>query len=138
MPEGGETMLISVDFCSETPIYMQIYEQIVLAIADGDLAPGESLPSVRRLSEDIGVNIHTVNKAYAILRDEGYLKMFLRTGAAVATKMPDKENIYPAMTDRLKQLSAQASIHGITQDEFLRMAADAYHTSTTGKNGNIV
>ena len=131
-------MLISVDFCSETPIYMQIYEQIVLAIADGDLAPGESLPSVRRLSEDIGVNIHTVNKAYAILRDEGYLKMFLRTGAAVATKMPDKENIYPAMTDSLKQLSAQASIHGITQDEFLRMAADAYHTSTTGKNGNIV
>ena len=131
-------MLISVDFSSETPIYMQIYEQIVMAIADGGLAPGESLPSVRRLSEDIGVNIHTVNKAYAILRDEGYLKMFLRTGAAVATKMPDKSNIVPAISDRLRQLSAQASIHGIARDEFLKMAADAYLESTTGKNGNLL
>ena len=130
-------MLISVDFGSETPIYMQIYEQIVMGIADGDLTPGESLPSVRRLSEDIGVNIHTVNKAYAILRDEGYLKMFLRTGAAVATNMPDKENICPTMTDKLRQLSAQASIHGITQDEFLKMAANAYLESTGRKNGNI-
>ncbi len=131
-------MLISVDFGSETPIYMQIYEQIVMAIASGNLVPGESLPSVRRLSEDIGVNIHTVNKTYAILRDEGYLKMFLRTGAAVATKMPDKENIYPAMNDKLRQLSAQASIHGITEDEFLKMAADAYAESTKGKSGNIL
>jgi len=108
----------------------------VMAIASGDLVPGESLPSVRRLSEDIGVNIHTVNKTYAILRDEGYLKMFLRTGAAVATKMPDKESIYPAMNDKLRQLSAQASIHGIAEDEFLKMASDAYAESTKGMNGN--
>ena len=68
-------MLILVDFASEKPIYMQIYEQIVRKISNGSLQPGEGLPSVRRLSEDIGVNIHTVNKTYALLREEGYVKM---------------------------------------------------------------
>lgn len=119
-------MLIVVDFSSETPIYMQIYEQVVMAISKGILLPGEGLPSVRRLSEDIGVNIHTVNKAYAILRDEGYLKMSHRTGAVVSTDMPDGSAVIPAIADRLRQLAAQASVHGIGRKEFMKMAGSAY------------
>lgn len=119
-------MLLSVDFESETPIYMQIYEQIVLAISNGSLVPGEALPSVRSLSADIGVNIHTVNKSYAILRDEGYLNMSHRSGATVSLCMPDKSRIIPSMNDRLRQLSAQAAVHGIRQAEFMEMARSAY------------
>jgi len=119
-------MLLSVDFENEMPIYMQIYEQIVLAISNGNLVPGEALPSVRRLSADIGVNIHTVNKSYAILRDEGYLNMSHRSGATVSMSMPEKSLVIPSMEDRLRQLSAQAAAHGIKQDEFVKMAQTAY------------
>jgi len=126
MYRGGAYMLLSVDFENEMPIYMQIYEQIVLAISNGNLVPGEALPSVRRLSADIGVNIHTVNKSYAILRDEGYLNMSHRSGATVSMSMPEKSLVIPSMEDRLRQLSAQAAAHGIKQDEFVQMAQTAY------------
>ncbi len=119
-------MLITVDFVSETPIYIQIYEQIVMAISTGDLIPGESLPSVRRLSQEIGVNIHTVNKTYAILRDEGYINMTRRSGAEVSSTVPDKTFLIPTLSDRLRQLSAQASVHGIDRNEFLHLAEQAY------------
>lgn len=127
-------MIISVDFVSEMPIYMQIYEQIVRAISNGNLAHGESLPSVRRLSDDIGINIHTVNKAYAILRDEGYLKMSRRSGATVVMSMPDKSLVLPSISDRLRQLSAQASVHGISQSEFTKMAEEAYQDVVSKKD----
>lgn len=119
-------MILSVDFENAMPIYMQIYEQIVLAISNGNMSPGEALPSVRSLSADIGVNIHTVNKSYAILRDEGYLNMSHRSGATVSRTMPDKSKILPAMEDRLRQLSAQAAVHGVEQAEFVKMAQTAY------------
>jgi GntR family transcriptional regulator len=119
-------VLVIVDFESDMPIYMQIYEQVVLAIAKGALSPGEGLPSVRRLSEDIGVNIHTVNKVYAILRDEGYLKMSRRSGATVAMAALDKSKIVASLIDRLRLLSAQAAVHGIDRKEFIQMTESAY------------
>ena len=119
-------MLVIVDFESDMPIYMQIYEQVVLAISKGTLIPGEGLPSVRRLSEDIGVNIHTVNKVYAILRDEGYLKMSRRSGATVAMATLDKSKIIDLLMDRLRLLSAQAAVHGIGKTEFLQMTESSY------------
>ena len=119
-------MLVIVDFESDMPIYMQIYEQVVLAISKGTLIPGEGLPSVRRLSEDIGVNIHTVNKVYAILRDEGYLKMSRRSGATVAMATLDKSKITDLLMDRLRLLSAQAAVHGIGKTEFLQMTESSY------------
>ena len=64
-------MPIVIDQMSEEPIYQQIRTQVIGAIATGELSPGESLPSVRSLARDLGVNLHTVNKAYAVLRDEG-------------------------------------------------------------------
>ena len=66
-------MLLSLDFSSKLPIYMQIRNQIVLGIASGELAPGEKLPTIRALAEQSGVNMMTVSKAYAALRQEGYI-----------------------------------------------------------------
>ena len=64
-------MLIAVDAAAAEPLYLQIRNQIVAGIATGQLEPGQSLPSVRSLASDLGINLHTVNKAYAVLRDEG-------------------------------------------------------------------
>lgn len=82
-------MIIRINKMSEDPIYIQIREQIIAAIAQGVLRPGDSLPSVRSLANDLGVNLHTVNKAYAVLRDEGYLIMRGRSGAFVAESLQE-------------------------------------------------
>lgn len=77
-------MPVVIDQMSEEPIYRQIRAQVIEAIATGELSPGDPLPSVRSLARDLGVNLHTVNKAYAVLRNEGYLIMRGRSGAFVA------------------------------------------------------
>ncbi len=66
-------MLLRIDFSSETPIFQQIRNQIVLGIAEGRLPPGEKLPTIRGLSSEIGINMMTVNKAYQLLKQEGYI-----------------------------------------------------------------
>ena len=77
-------MLISIDFNSDEAIYMQVRNQIILGIAADRIREGDALPSVRQLADDIGINMHTVNKAYAVLRQEGFLKLDRRKGAVVA------------------------------------------------------
>ena len=67
-------MILEIDFNSDEAIYVQLRNQIIMGIACAEFADGESLPSVRQLAQVLGVNMHTVNKAYAILREEGYLK----------------------------------------------------------------
>ena len=77
-------MILKVDLNSNEPLYRQIRAQVVRGVATGELSPGEQLPSVRSLARDLGVNMHTVNKAYAVLRDEGYVTMYGRSGARIA------------------------------------------------------
>lgn len=77
-------MILKIDFDSEVPIYLQIKNQVIQGVAKGEIEEGEELPSVRGLAEDIGVNMHTVNKAYSLLKDEGYLKIDRRRGAFIS------------------------------------------------------
>ncbi len=110
-------MLLSIAFDSDTPIYTQIYEQLIIGMASGQLQPGEPLPSVRALAAEIGVNLHTVNKAYAMLRDEGYILMDRRRGAVVAK--PPAEDLTDALADRLRPIAAQALVKGMSEQAFL-------------------
>ena len=84
-------MFIELDFNSNEAIYMQLRNQIILGIAQDKIKNGESLPSVRQLAEDIGVNMHTVNKAYALLRNDGYLKLDRRKGAVVCVTVDSRK-----------------------------------------------
>ncbi|KAB5608791.1 GntR family transcriptional regulator [Bifidobacterium jacchi] len=77
-------MVIEIDQHSDVPIYEQLRRRIIAGIAHGELAPGARLPSVRALAVDLGVNLHTVNRAYALLRDDGYITMRRGSGASVA------------------------------------------------------
>ena len=76
-------MIIQLDLQSEVPIYTQLVNQIIEGIASGRLQLGEPLPSVRSLASDIGVNLHTVNKAYTILKQEGYIQIHRQKGVVV-------------------------------------------------------
>lgn len=80
-------LILKIDFDSEIPIYMQIKNQVIEGIARGEIEFGEELPSVRALAEDIGVNMHTVNKSYTMLKDEGYIKIDRRKGAIVSLNL---------------------------------------------------
>ena len=77
-------MFIRIDQALPDPLYRQIRDEVVRGIAQGELAPGDALPGVRNLASDLGINLHTVNKASALLRDEGVVLMRGRSGAFVA------------------------------------------------------
>ena len=62
---------IQIDFNSDEAIYIQLRNQIILGIATSQLQEGDPLPSVRQMADCIGINMHTVNKAYSVLRQEG-------------------------------------------------------------------
>ena len=77
-------MVIEIDFNSDEAIYMQLCNQIVIGIATARIREGDVLPSVRQMAEQIGINMHTVNKAYSVLRQEGLVTIDRRRGAVVA------------------------------------------------------
>ena len=77
-------MMIEIDFNSEEAIYMQLRNQIILGIATSQYQEGDVLPSVRSLADTVGINMHTVNKAYTVLRQEGFVKVDRRKGAVIA------------------------------------------------------
>ena len=79
-------MVIEIDFNSDEAIYMQITNQIIMGIATSRLHEGDALPSVRQLASIAGINMHTVNKAYALLRQEGFVTIDRRKGAVISGK----------------------------------------------------
>lgn len=121
-------MLIVVDAHSSEPLYRQIHDQVVAGIATGELEPGTSLPSVRSLASDLGINLHTVNKAYAVLRDEGYVRMRGRSGAVIAhpadAERADKNaRALTQAEDELFKLALSYRARGGTRGQFLECAA---------------
>jgi len=105
-------MLLRLEPNSDIPIYLQIRRQIVAGFARGELAAGEQLPSVRQMAVDIGVNLHTVNKAYALLQDEGYLSMNGRRGAVVTQPPPMDAEFLERLRAQLCELLMEAKARG--------------------------
>ena len=82
---------IQIDFNSDEAIYIQLRNQIILGIATSRIQEGDTLPSVRQLADNIGINMHTVNKAYSVLRQEGLLSIDRRKGAVISI---DADKLY--------------------------------------------
>ncbi|GAB3267893.1 GntR family transcriptional regulator [Sinomonas notoginsengisoli] len=112
-------MILTVDLDSEAPIYQQLRDQIVEAIADGVLTEGSSLPSTRALAADFGINFHTVNKAYDLLRQQGLIRLNRKTGAVVA--LTDAGAPFRAeWAARARTLLAEAVAAGVPPEEVLK------------------
>lgn len=109
-------MILMVDLSSDVPIYLQLRDRVVEAIAAGELREGSSLPSTRALASDAGINFHTANKAYELLRQEGLIRLNRKTGAVVTTATADAA-ARAAWTARLRTLLAEAVAKGLTDDE---------------------
>ena len=116
-------MIIKLDFQSEIPIYQQLYQEIVKGIATKTLLPGDPLPSVRVLSSDLGINLHTVNKTYNLLKQEGYLQVHRQKGVEINPDgmpglTPDFNN---KLDENLRPVIAEAMVRGMTKDQFLTL-----------------
>jgi DNA-binding transcriptional regulator YhcF (GntR family) len=109
-------VIVRIDFNSDEAIYVQLCNQIIIGIANSQIRDGENLPSVRELAEDIGINMHTVNKAYTILKQEGYLKLDRRKGAVISIDA-DKYRAEMEMIAELQVVLAKAYCKNISRDE---------------------
>ena len=109
-------MIIEIDFNSDEAIYMQLRNQIILGIATSQYQEGDLLPSVRQLAETVGINMHTVNKAYTVLKQEGFVKVDRRRGAVIAVDI-DKIEAMEQIRKQLRVILAQASCKNISRSE---------------------
>lgn len=109
-------MLIEIDFNSEEAIYIQLRNQVILGIATANIHEGDSLPSVRQLAETIGVNMHTVNKAYNVLKQEGFITLDKRCGAVIALD-ENKIRAVEEMRQQLQIVLAKACCRAISREE---------------------
>ena len=118
-------MMIEIDFNSDEAIYLQLRNQIILGIATSRFREGEQLPSVRQLAEDIGINLHTVNKAYTVLKQEGYVKVDRRKGAVIAVD-EDRMNTISKLREELQVILAKSICKNISQEEVHALIDEIY------------
>jgi len=121
-------MLLYIQFDSEVPIYQQIKNQIIRAIASGELKLGEDLPSVRQLAADIGINFHTVNKVYNQLKQEGWVVIHRKSGVMINPDLKaEKSKEYIEYLDEIiKNISAEAYLRGVSKEEFMNIVEKNY------------
>lgn len=118
-------MVIKIDFNSDEAIYMQLRNQIVIGIATARIREGDVLPSVRQMAEQIGINMHTVNKAYSVLRQEGLVTIDRRKGAVVAIDV-DKIEALEELKEQMLILLAKSSCKNITREEVHQLIDEIY------------
>ena len=118
-------MLVRIDFESDVALYIQLRDQIIMGIATETIKNGESLPSVRQMAEEIGINMHTVNKTYAILREEGFITLDRRNGAVVKLDV-DKIKAVKCLKEDMKVVLAKAIAKNISKEEALEVVNEIY------------
>jgi len=128
-------MILRIDFNSSEAIYMQLRNQIIIGIAQEQIKNGESLPSVRQLADELGVNMHTVNKAYALLRNDGYLKLDRRKGAVVCVSVETKTQHLETMNIGMRMMVAEAICKDISLAEMHQIISDMYKEFDDMQNG---
>ncbi len=118
-------MIIEIDFNSDEALYLQLRNQIIIGIATSQFREGDSLPSVRQLADTIGINMHTVNKAYTVLKQEGYVKVDRRKGAVIAIDI-DRMHTMEELRRELQVILAKSSCKNISKEEIHRLIDEIY------------
>ncbi len=124
-------MYIEIDFNSDEALYLQLRNQIIIGIATSQFQEGDTLPSVRQLADTIGINMHTVNKAYSVLKQEGFVKVDRRKGAVIAVDI-DKIRALEELKRDMQVLLAKSSCKRISCEEVHALIDEIY-----GAYGNL-
>jgi GntR family transcriptional regulator len=111
----NQTPRIQVDLDASTPVNRQIVDQLRMLLVEGTLAPGDALPSVRRLAVDLGVHFNTVADAYRTLASEGWLDVSQGRSVRVLERLPPPADpeARDLFRERLRELIAEARAHGV-------------------------
>lgn len=126
-------MYLQLDFESEVPIYEQLKNEIIIGIAKKKLLPGDRLPSVRSLASDIGINMHTVNKAYQQLKQEGFLLIHRQKGVVVNPEPPKLDDQYEEkLLETLRPLIAEAICRGMDKEAYLLLCNKIFSELSVG------
>lgn len=118
-------MLIEIDFNSEEALYVQLQNQIIMGIAMDLIKEGDALPSVRQLADTVGINMHTVNKAYTVLKQEGFIRLDRRKGAVIALDVDKAESLLK-MRENLRILLAKGCCKNVTRGEVHALVDDIF------------
>ena len=118
-------MLIEIDFNSEEALYVQLQNQIIMGIAMDLIKEGDALPSVRQLADTVGINMHTVNKAYTVLKQEGFIRLDRRKGAVIALDVDTAEALLKMM-ENLRILLAKGCCKNVTRGEVHALVDDIF------------
>ena len=117
-------MLLHLDFTLHVPIYQQICNEIVRRIVTGELQPGELLPPIRTLAEDLGINMRTVSKAYGLLKQEGYIQTDRRAGTRICSNL--QQTVPPQLRQQLGRSVSEARACGMALEEILALCRAVY------------
>jgi GntR family transcriptional regulator len=116
-PTTSAPMVLTLDFDGPVPVYLQIYQQLADAVAAGRLPEGATLPSTRQMARDLGLNYHTVHRAYDLLLTGGIIAMEARRKAVImpaGSRAPTAEWLIQ-WTNRVRVLIAEARAVGMTR-----------------------
>ena len=122
-------MIVEIDFNSEEALYIQLINQIIIGIATDQIREGDTLPSVRQLADNIGINMHTVNKAYSVLKQEGFLRVDPRRGAVIALDT-DKMRTISEMRRDLSVILARGVCKNVSREEVHNLVDSIYDAFT--------
>lgn len=131
--DGGH-MVLQIDFNSDEAIYIQLRNQIIIGIATESIREGDPLPSVRQMADNIGINMHTVNKAYSVLKQEGFVKLDRRKGAVVSLDV-DKMQVLDEMRRDLSVVLARGICKNVTCEEVHQLVEEIFGTFQRGQRG---
>ena len=118
-------MYIEIDFNSDEALYLQLRNQIIIGIATSQYQEGDTLPSVRQLADTIGINMHTVNKAYSVLKQEGFVKVDRRKGAVISVDI-DKLQAMEELKKDLQVVLAKSRCKKISKQEVHALIDEIY------------
>ena len=121
-------MIVEIDFNSEEALYIQLINQIIIGIATDQIREGDTLPSVRQLADNIGINMHTVNKAYSVLKQEGFLRVDRRRGAVIALDTDKMRTI--SMRRDLSVILARGVCKNVSREEVHNLVDSIYDAFT--------
>ncbi|MGY3765132.1 GntR family transcriptional regulator [Vagococcus vulneris] len=128
-------MFIRINPESETAIFLQLIFEIKRLVVIGELEQGDELPSVRSLSGDLGINMHTVNKSYKLLTEEGILEKTtkgFRVGSAEQRHLSGERE--QDFDERLRQILIDAAVFNVTYEGFSQKQAKLTEEIMRGDN----
>lgn len=129
---------INIDFNSDEALYVQLCNEIIRGIALEQIHEGDALPSVRQLAEVIGINMHTVNKAYTVLKQEGFIKLDRRRGAVISLDV-DKYQAIQELRENLNVVLTRALCKNVTREETHQLVDEIFdrYMPERGNNDRI-